>query len=208
MRSTMKIGQVFAAILIVGLSACNPPHNPSTQGNKKVNPQKTIHGKTAFPGAKKQVKKVHGKKVTWWVYNQVNWVKDFYGLKINIEQIALTKEIPNIELGKKTPAIRVKFKLSNSTKKKFDVHPSRSTLSTSTGEDYQAAMYISNKSDGSIDPGESKTSTIGFYLPKDASAGKINWIRIHMSGERISSKALKKVKEKAIDTGKIILPHK
>lgn len=208
MRFTKKIGQVLAAVLLVGLAACNPPHNPSTQSNKEVTPQKTINGKTAFPGAKKQVKMIHGQKVTWWVYNQINWVKDFYGLKIHIEQIALTKEVPNIQLGKKTPAVRVKFTLSNSTGKKFEVHPSRSTLSISTGEDFQAAMYISNKFDGSIDPGEHKTSTIGFYLPKDARAGKINWIRIHMSGERISSKALKKVKEKAIDTGKIILPHK
>lgn len=208
MKWKLKINVLAAAaILLIGCTACNSPQNQSKQpsNNGESTTKKTDNGITAFPGAKKQVTDFHGNKVTWLVCNNAGWSKNFYGLKIGIEQIALTKRIPNIQLGKKTPAIRIKFKMHNTSGKKFEYHPVRATLITSTGKSIKAAMFISNKFNGEIGPGESKEASVGFYFTRDTNISQIKWIRLRMSGKRISSQALKKVKEKGIDTGKIML---
>ncbi|HEX7064550.1 MAG TPA: hypothetical protein VF199_05725 [Bacillales bacterium] len=207
------IVSALIAVLLIGLTACNGSQNqesqPSSEGKAKANTEKMDSAmeaqSMAFPGATKQVAESYGKKVTWWIFKDADWSKDFKGLKMKIEQVALTEEVPNIELGHPTPAIRVKFSAHNtSSKYEFEIHPSHAILHTSTGKDLKAAMYISDELKKKIDYGKTKEALVGYYLIESPKVDQIESVSFDFIAKKTQPKE-KGEKEKAFNTGEIKL---
>lgn len=207
------IFSVLAAVLLIVLASCSGLQNQKGQADseskEKSQSVKMDKGmteqSTAFPDATKQISQSHGEKVTWSVFKDADWSKNFKGLKMKIEQVAITKEISNIETGESTPAVRVKFKVRNtSSKYKFEVHPAHAVLHTSTGKDLKAAMFISDESKKKIDHGETEETKVGYYVIKEPKVDQIEWVSFDFVAKKTQPKENGE-KGKSFNTGKIQL---
>lgn len=188
MKWNMKIGALAAASLI-GLTACGSTHstNQPIQKNNGTVKKETIHGKP----------------VTWHVFNNSVWSEKTNGLSVQIDKVAVTSAIPDIELGKgKTPAIKLTLKMHNTSKYKYDIHPINAVLTTSNGKHLKAAMFLSKEQKGIMKPGTSSQETVGYYL-KGTHLNQLKWIKLQLSVSKLVS-PIKRIIVK-IDTGKIRL---
>ncbi|MGP4070157.1 hypothetical protein [Halobacillus sp. B29] len=114
----------------------------------------------------------------WTYYEDANWSDDFKGLKSEIQKVVVTEEAPTMEdENAKESAVGVKFKMENTTDHKFTTYPDQATLVTSTGEQVEADMFMSDSLGGEIDKGVIKEGNIIWYLER-GEAKSIEWIKM------------------------------
>lgn len=114
----------------------------------------------------------------WTYYNDANWEGDFNGLRTEIQKVVVTEKAPTLEdENAEESAVGVKFLVENTTEHKFDTYPDQATLVTSTGEQVEADMLLSDNIGGTIDKGVIKEGDVIFYLER-GEAEAIEWIKL------------------------------
>lgn len=175
----------LSAAIVFGLAGCGMAH--SSASKKPVMKTESV-GNT---------------QVKWEVFNGVNWAKKHKGLQIQIEKVAITKNIPNYELGnQKSPAIKVSFKLQNHSSRPFLINPDSAVLDTSKEDFIVPDDHISGYKGGEIElkPGDSKSGTLGYYLKPNVKVNKIDWVEWKLTATKY---LVNDKRDKDYDTGKI-----
>ena len=114
----------------------------------------------------------------WTYYEDATWEDDFAGLVTKIEKVTTTDKGPNIETDEEdADVIGVKFTVENTTEHKFDTYPDQATLVTSTGEQVDAEMLLSDHIGGTIDKGVIKEGDVFFYLER-GEVDSIEWVKL------------------------------
>lgn len=114
----------------------------------------------------------------WTYYEDADWSDDFNGLKTEIQKVVVTDKAPTMEdENAQESAVGVKFKVENTTEEKFTTYPDQATLVTSTGEQVEASMWMSDDIGGEIDKGVIKEGDVIFYLER-GEAEKIEWVKL------------------------------
>lgn len=192
----------FAAITVLGLAACGD----SDENKTEINSDNNIEAKTgdnATPSSSEAEEVANEEEIAdedngdkeddiWTYYEDATWEGDFKGLKTNIEKVTVTNEAPTLENeDANASAVGVKFRIENTTDDtKFDTYPDQATLVTSTGEQVEADMMVSDHIGGTIDKGVVKEGDVIFYLDR-GEADKIEWIKLewHSSDEDLEESA-------------------
>lgn len=116
----------------------------------------------------------------WTYYNDAKWSDNFNGLKTEIQKVVVSDKAPGMDDDGNditTSAVGAKFKIENTTDGKFTTYPDQATLVTSTGEQVDADMAISDSLGGEIDKGVIKEGDVVFYLDR-GEADKITWVKL------------------------------
>ncbi|MBM7600492.1 hypothetical protein JOC34_002883 [Virgibacillus halotolerans] len=169
---------VLMFAILGGLVACSDA--PEIEGDK-------AEAKTGDNAAKKSDKKAEKQAAKekeadpWTYYEDATWEGDFNGLKTKIEKVVVTEKAPTVEDEKaEESAIGVKFTIENTSDHKFTTYPDQATLVTSTGEQVEADMLISDDLGGDIHEGVIKEGDVLFYLER-GEAESVEWIKLEWS---------------------------
>ena len=168
-----KVLTVFGTLFLSFgvLTACGEVDEISTSDEEKAKPKTE---------EKTEVKKEEKKEDIWTYYNDATWEEDYKGLKAKIQKVVVSDEAPRInDNGEevKSSAVGVKFQIENTTDGKFSTYPDQATLVTSTGEQVEADMSVSDNLGGEIDKGVVKEGDVIFYLERGA-AEEITWVKL------------------------------
>ena len=117
----------------------------------------------------------------WTYYEDADWSGEWEGLKFEIQKAVVSDKAPLInDEGEEveSSAVGVKMKIENtSTDKIYTTFPDQATLVTSTGEQVEAEMFLSDDLGGEIHEGVIKEGNIIFYLER-GKAEEIDWIKL------------------------------
>src|SRR5699024_5018081 len=114
----------------------------------------------------------------WTYFEDATYEDDFAGLVTKIEKVVTTDEGPNIETDEQdADVVGVKFTIENTSDDKFDTYPDQAELVTSTGEQIDADMVLSDDIGGTIDKGVIKEGDVFFYLERGA-VDEIEWVKL------------------------------
>lgn len=120
----------------------------------------------------------------WTYYEDADWEGTWEGLKFTIQKAVVSDKAPMLDdNGKKvtSSAVGVKMKIENTTADKiYTTYPDQATLVTSTGEQVEADMWLSDNLGGEIHEGVIKEGNIIFYLER-GKAEEIDWIKLTWS---------------------------
>lgn len=119
----------------------------------------------------------------WTYYEDAKWEDNFKGLKTQIKKVVVSDKAPGYDDDGNeivTSAVGVKVEVENTTEGKFTTYPDQATLVTSTGEQVDASMFLSDDLGGEIDKGVIKDGNVIFYLDR-GNAEKIEWIKLSWS---------------------------
>lgn len=179
----LKVNKILKVLFIGALSAmllaaCGGKVDDikQTEGEKA----KVKTSETASTPAKEEEKKEEKKEDIWTYYENANWEDNFNGLKSTIQKVVVSDQAPGYgDDGKEiiTSAVGLKFQIENTTDGKFTTYPDQATLVTSTGEQVEADMLVSDHLGGEIDKGVIKEGNVIFYL-KRGNADKIEWVKL------------------------------
>lgn len=170
----------FAALSLL-LAACTAEPDDIQQDADEVSKAKT--GEEVAP-AETESKETEKEKDIWTYYENATWEDDFKGLKTTIQKVVVSNEVPRMnDEGEEieSSAVGVKFKLENTTEGKFTTYPNQATLVTSTGEQVDADLWVSEDIGGEIDKGVIKEGNVIFYLER-GEADKIEWVKLSWTG--------------------------
>lgn len=115
----------------------------------------------------------------WTYYDDATWNDNWNGLKSEIQKVVVTDNAPEVyddEDTDSSSAVGMKFKMENTTDHKFETYPDQATLVTSTGEQVEADMFISDHLGGDIDKGVIKEGDVVFFLER-GEAESIEWVK-------------------------------
>ena len=114
----------------------------------------------------------------WTYFDDATYEDDFAGLVTKIEKVVTTDEGPDIETNEQdADVVGVKFTIENTSDHKFDTYPDQAELVTSTGEQIDADMVLSDSIGGTIDKGVIKEGDVFFYLER-GEVEEIEWIKL------------------------------
>ena len=172
----MTVKKILVGVsLALLLSACgNEVSTIKQDDNEKAK------AKTEETSASSSEKKDESSSDIWTYYDNAKWSDNFNGLKTEIQKVVVSDKAPGMDDDGndiKTSAVGAKFKIENTTDGKFTTYPDQATLVTSTGEQVDADMYISDSLGGEIDKGVIKEGDVVFYLDR-GEAHKITWVKL------------------------------
>lgn len=150
-------------IVVFGLSACDSNEGEVDKNESDVE-AKT--GEDGTPSSKDEKETEADEKAKeddhWTYYEDATWESDFNGLVTKIEKVVATEEGPTIEdEDAEESIIGVKFNIENTTDdNEFDTYPDQAELVTSTGEQVDAEMFLSDHIGGNIDKGVIKEGDV------------------------------------------------
>ena len=120
----------------------------------------------------------------WTYYEDADWEGTWEGLKFTIQKAVVSDKAPMVDDNGKevtSSAVGVKMKIENTTADKiYTTYPDQATLVTSTGEQVEADMWLSDNLGGEIHEGVIKEGNIIFYLER-GKAEEIDWIKLTWS---------------------------
>lgn len=119
----------------------------------------------------------------WTYYEDANWEGTWEGLKFTIQKAVVSDKAPQIVDGEEIigSAVGVKMQVENTTADKvYTTYPDQATLVTSTGEQVEADMWVSDDLGGDIHEGVIKEGNVIFYLER-GNAEAIEWIKLTWS---------------------------
>lgn len=130
--------------------------------------------------AKKEEKKEKEEDI-WTHYEDADWSGKWEGVNFEIQKVVVSDKAPRInDEGEEvvSSAVGVKMKVENTTADKtYNVYPDQATLVTSTGEQVEADLSISDHIGGEIHEGVIKEGNVIFYLER-GKAEEIKWIKL------------------------------
>lgn len=117
----------------------------------------------------------------WTYYEDAKWEDTWEGLKFTIQKAVVSDKAPGFDDNGKeitTSAVGVKMQIENTTSDKiYTTYPDQATLVTSTGEQVEADMLLSDHLGGEIHEGVIKEGNVIFYLDR-GKAESIEWIKL------------------------------
>lgn len=175
----LKVLSLFL-ILSLALIACS---NEATDELEKNDTEKA-EAKTDENSNEGKKKKDEKSEDIWTYYEDANWEGTWEGLKFNIQKAVVSDKAPQLndkgeeEIGS---AVGVKMQVENTTAdQKYTTYPDQATLVTSTGEQVEADLFVSDDLGGEIHEGVIKEGNVIFYL-KRGKAEEIKWIKLTWS---------------------------
>lgn len=181
-----KIGLLLTSIfLIFVLTACGSESDKmSTEGDEEI-PAKTSEedeDDIEESEVEEVEEELEDSDDIWTYYDDASHEETWEGLDFKIEKVAVSDEAPGFdEDGEETvsSAVGVKFIVENTTEDKvYTTYPDQATLVTSTGEQIDADMLLSDDVGGEIHEGVIKDGGIYFYLDR-GSALEIEWVKMN-----------------------------
>lgn len=177
------IGVFFAAILLAGCGGNAPIESDSTQEAKK--PDEQVEKEFDEDGeiadeAKDDASDAEKEDDLWTYFEDATWEGDFNGLVTTIEKVVVAEDAPHLDdNGKETekPAVGIKVILDNTSDQIIETSIDFATLVTSTGEQVEADMVMSDFIGGEIHEGVVKEGDIIFYLDR-GEVDDIAWIKL------------------------------
>ncbi|MCC3381876.1 hypothetical protein ACFQ5D_03095 [Paenibacillus farraposensis] len=192
---SLTVAAIAAVTLLAGCGTDKTAIKDETPTQAKVESQPAKETSNAEPATTKEgAAPVEAEKKPddiWTYYNDAKWSDTWNGVKSSIEKVVVTDRAPKKEdpndftasaVGGKfkieyTTAVGVKFKIENTTKNLYTTYPDKAELVTSTGEQVQADMVISDHIGGEIEEGVIKDGIIFWFL-KPGHASDIKWIKM------------------------------
>ncbi|OMF01245.1 hypothetical protein BK124_00785 [Paenibacillus amylolyticus] len=115
----------------------------------------------------------------WTYYDNAKWSDDFNGVKSSIETVVVTDQAPKDydESNLTASAVGIKFKIENTTDKLWTTYPDQAELITSTGEQLQADMIVSDHLGGEIEEGVIKEGNVIWFLER-GHAADVKWVKV------------------------------
>jgi len=172
------------ALLALGLAACGNDATDIEATEDEKAKAKTEETAPAEESKKEEAASKEKETDMWTYYENATWEDDYKGLKTKIQKVVVSDKAPGMDdEGKEitTSAVGVKFQIENTTEGKFVTYPDQATLVTSTGEQVQADMLLSEHIGGEIDKGVIKEGDVFFYLER-GEAEKIEWVKLSWTG--------------------------
>lgn len=126
--------------------------------------EKTVNGVTTYSNDK-----------TYRYFKTATWKDNWKGLETEIVRIAIAKETPI--KGKNLAIVNVKYRLHNTTDKKFTTYPHLARLVTSEGQQLEEASFRKGNLAGDIEKGV-KQEGIAYYIVDKATVDKIKWVKL------------------------------
>ncbi|CDQ18505.1 hypothetical protein [Halobacillus karajensis] len=120
----------------------------------------------------------------WTYYEEADAKDTFEDVTFNIQKVAVSDEAPMMDDNGEevtSSAVGVKMQVENeSDSKLYSTYPDQMTLVTSTGEQVEADMWVSDDLGGEIHEGVIKEGQIIFYLER-GHAADIEWVKLTWS---------------------------
>lgn len=120
----------------------------------------------------------------WTYHENATEQLEWEGLKFDIEKVVTSDEAPGYDDEYNeiiTSAVGFQIKVENTTTDKiYTTYPDQATLVTSTGEQVEADMMVSEDLGGDIHEGVIKQGDVIFYLDRGA-ASEIEWVKLNWS---------------------------
>ena len=168
----------FMSLVLVGslvLAGCG---NEATEELDQNDTEKAV-AKT--DGTESDSKKESDKEEDIWTYYEdANWQGSFQDLHYNIQKVVVSDKAPKInDDGEEVEGSAVGFKMqveNKSADKIYTSYPDQATLVTSTGEQVEADLFLSDDLGGEIHEGVIKEGNVIFYLER-GEAEKIEWVK-------------------------------
>ncbi|OMF09541.1 hypothetical protein BK129_01410 [Paenibacillus amylolyticus] len=115
----------------------------------------------------------------WTYYDNATWSDDFNGVKSSIEKVVVTDQAPKDydESNLTASAVGIKFKIENTTDKLWTTYPDQAELITSTGEQLQADLFVSDDLGGEIEEGVIKEGNVIWFLER-GHASDVKWVKV------------------------------
>ncbi|WP_405131919.1 hypothetical protein MHB43_10455 [Paenibacillus sp. FSL H8-0317] len=115
----------------------------------------------------------------WTYYDNATWSDDFNGVKSSIEKVVVTDQAPKDydESNLTASAVGIKFKIENTTDKLWTTYPDQAELITSTGEQLQADLFVSDDLGGEIEEGVIKEGNVIWFLER-GHAADVKWVKV------------------------------
>lgn len=118
----------------------------------------------------------------WTYYDDATYEETWEGVKFNIEKVVVSDEAPGFDDNGDeiiSSAVGVKMTVENLTEDEiYTTYPDQALLVTSTGEQIDADMLLSDHLGGEIHEGVIKQGDIYFYLER-GSALEIDWVKLN-----------------------------
>ncbi|MET3943180.1 uncharacterized lipoprotein YehR (DUF1307 family) [Paenibacillus sp. PvP094] len=187
MKTSLKLATLAIAAIVV-LSGCGSEKTAIKDDNPaqakveetaapKVEPAAAEATETEEPAAE-EVEATNPDDI-WTYYDNATWSDDFNGVKSSIETVVVTDKAPKDynENDLTASAVGVKFKIENTTDKLWTTYPDQAELITSTGEQLQADMMVSDHLGGEIEEGVIKEGNVIWFLDR-GHAADVKWVKI------------------------------
>lgn len=182
-----KVLLLFTAIgLSLILVACGSSTDKDSTTDEEVVKSKLDEDKEMVLNSRdierEVVKKLDDSEDIWTYYDDATHEETWEGMKFNIEKVVVSDNAPGINEDREevvSSAVGIKMTIENTTEDKvYTTYPDMATLVTSTGEQIEADMYVSDRLGGDIHEGVIKQGDIYFYLERGG-ASDIEWIKLN-----------------------------
>ena len=168
-------------VLSFGLVGCG-----ENEATKELDENDTEKSTAKDSSENKQSEDKKKEEDIWTYYEDADWSGEWEGLKFDIQKVVVSDKAPKIDDNGeevKSSAVGVKFKVENTTSDKvYNTYPDQATLVTSTGEQVEADMMVSDAVGGEIHEGVIKEGNLIFYLDR-GEADKIDWVKLTWSND-------------------------
>lgn len=118
----------------------------------------------------------------WTYYDDAKATETFEDLTMDIQKMVVSDKAPGMDDNGNdiiTSAVGMKIKIENASDSKvYITYPDQATLVTSTGEQVEAEMFVSDHVGGEIHEGVIKEGNIIWYLER-GHAEDIEWVKIN-----------------------------
>jgi len=166
-------------VLSLGLAGCG-----ENEAQKELDKNDTEKSTAKDSSENKQSEKKE--EDIWTYYEDADWSGEWEGLKFDIQKVVVSDKAPMIDVNGEeveSSAVGVKFKIENTTSDKvYNSYPDQAILVTSTGEQVEADMMVSDAVGGEIHEGVIKEGNLIFYLNR-GEADKIEWVKLTWSND-------------------------
>ncbi|WP_173918679.1 hypothetical protein [Halobacillus sp. Marseille-Q1614] len=178
---------LIIGIVVLVLSACGGNEakeelnaNDDEQAEAKVNES----GTEEAAAAEKDNGEASEEEDIWTYYDDAEATDTFEDVTFTIQKIAVSDEAPMIDDNGdevNSSAVGVKMQVENTSDSKvYTTYPDQTTLVTSTGEQVEADMLVSDHLGGEIHEGVIKEGQVVFYLER-GHAADIEWVKLTWS---------------------------
>ncbi|MBZ9536901.1 hypothetical protein KGR20_22340 [Cytobacillus oceanisediminis] len=171
-------------VLSVVMAACGSDATDIKQSDDEKAKAKTDQTELADKENSEEADSKEKEEDIWTYYDDAKWEDSWEGLKFTIQKAVVSDKAPGLDdSGNEitTSAVGVKMQIENTTSDKiYTTYPDQATLVTSTGEQVDADMFISDHLGGEIHEGVIKEGNIIFYLER-GNAESIEWIKLTWS---------------------------
>jgi hypothetical protein len=180
--SMKKIASLlFVSLFLLFSTACGNEPDIKTNPDEEVDPKVAEDNEDNKSEEKDTAEKAEKDEDIWTYYENATAEESWEEMKFKIEKVVVSDKAPKLdENGNEVigSAVGVKMTVENtSSDKKYTTYPDQATLVTSTGEQVDADLWVSDDVGGDFYEGVVKQGNIIFYLER-GNAADITWVKL------------------------------